>query len=93
MNKEKTEKGYSTKYALTQGVQAVTVTINDDPLRQKYVYVKGNNLHVQLIRGLTFFNELPEALANARKQAAKRVGSLERQLVEMRKLAKEPRVS
>lgn len=91
---KKTEKGYSTKYALTMGIHEVTLD-SEFSNDRNYVYTKASGmvLRQQLQRGKTYFTDLEEAKENARKQAVRKVASLEKQLSEMKKLAKAPQLA
>lgn len=84
-------KGYSTKYALTQGIQIVEV--EDPKPGEVYCHCKPapNYLPVQLIIGKTFFETVEAAEANAMEQAEKKIDSLKKALTKVRQLAKKPK--
>jgi len=92
---KKTEKGYSTKYALTQGVAEVVIDLeysSDD----KYAYTKpvsANDLRQQLIRGKTYFANLDDAIVAAKKMAERKVKSLKMELARMERLAVGPQLA
>jgi hypothetical protein len=93
----KTLAGYSTKYALTQGISKVKIDLfaglrtGDLPNDKDYVYTAGR-YHIQLIVGKTFFESIHDAEANARLQAKKKLVSLDKQRAEMVKLSLEPKM-
>lgn len=83
-------KGYSTKYALTKGIEAVEV--DDVDRDSKYQYCKADlGLGMQLVEGKTFFASSTDAEANAVEQANRKIASLEKSLTKMRALAKSPK--
>ena len=83
-------KGYSTKYALTTGIQPCTVEpLEDNP---KYVATCGR-LHQLLVRGRTFFESLDEAFLNAKEQAERKLKSLEKARRKLEVIALDPVVS
>ena len=73
-------KGWSTKYALTKGILAVTVENGSEEKETKYVYTIGRfGIGLQLIRGRTFFETEKEARENAIEQAQRKLKAIERQ--------------
>ncbi len=85
-------KGFSTKYALTSGIQPCTVRPQPDEPDSKYVYTVGR-IGVQLVRGKTFFESLDDAIENAREQALRKLRSLDRSSARIASLAATPLVS
>jgi hypothetical protein len=86
-----TEKGYSTKYALTQGIYAVTVDL-DLSDGKKYVYTlpPAGSIRQQLVRGKTYFAVLENAISEAKKMAERKVKSLKMELARTERLANNP---
>ncbi len=82
-------KGFSTKYALTQGIAEVEVEVGFAGT-PNYVYSKGP-YRDQFVVGQTFFTERDEALKNAREQACRKAVSLEKALAKVKALAVTPR--
>lgn len=78
-------KGYSTKYALTQGISIEDVEPGSNPA---YVYTRRNRN--QYVVGRTFFEDREAALANARAQAKRKAASLKKQLAKLEALAVTP---
>ena len=78
-------KGWSTKYALSTGIEACEVEI-----KGRYAYIR-NRFRTQLIREQTFFTEREDAIANARQQAANKIRSLGKQRAKLELLAIEPK--
>ena len=83
-------KGYSTKYALTLGIEEVEVHAVDNDT--KYVYTgRRGELGTQLVKGRNFFDKKEDAEKEAKKQATKEVVRLRRQLAKMAELEKNPK--
>ena len=80
-------KGFMIKYALSSGIKAVRVQKGSN---SEFVYTTGR-YPIQLRVGRTFFEDREEAIAAAKKMAAKKVVSLEKQLKKMRKLSENPK--
>ena len=86
-------KGYSTKYALTQGIQAVEINEAYGTPDSKYRYTKsidGDLRRLQLVVDKPFFETKEAAEENAREQARRKVASLEKQLGWARPLTENP---
>ena len=73
-------KGFSTKYALSNGIQEVEVELVPSG---EYVDNADGYL-TYLVLGKTFFKTREDAEHNARQQATKKIASLEKQLKELR---------
>lgn len=80
-------KGWSTKYALTEGVHEVTVEV-----KGRYAYTTGR-LHQQLAIGKEFFTDYQAAVFDAEWRAEKKIKSLKKQIEKLEKLAAEPKSS
>lgn len=80
-------KGFSTKYALTQGIAAVSVEREDG---SKYVYGRSNGYQSQYIVGVTFFESREDAIENAKQQAARKARSMRKRLAKIDRLAETP---
>jgi hypothetical protein len=80
-------KGFSTKYALSQGIQAVEV---EDVKSGKYVYTTDQYM-TQLVPGKTFFVSQDDAEREARRNAEAKIYSLEKQIEKLRVLAVTPK--
>jgi glycine/D-amino acid oxidase-like deaminating enzyme len=83
-------KGYSTKYALTQGIEAVTVEPGDGDARYVYTASKRLRNRNQYIVGKTFFESRDEAVTHAKQQAARKARALRKQLAKIDALAETP---
>ncbi len=92
--KPQTEKGYSVKYALTQGIQTVTIDLTRDS-QHNFVYTvaKVGEYRQQLRRGKTYFTVLDEAISAAKKVAERKVKSLKVKLAKMERLAAGPQLA
>lgn len=82
-------KGFSTKYALSQGIQVVEVRPGRGS-NAKYVYTTDSYM-TQLVPGETFFVSREEAVHEARCQAAAKITSLENQIRKLSELAVTPK--
>jgi hypothetical protein len=93
--------GYSTKYALTQGIYKVEIDLeyggDPEPKKGDAVYSSDHkypgSVRQQLHYGKTFFENVHDAEENARSQAKKKLTSLDRQRAEMVKLALKPKMA
>jgi hypothetical protein len=74
-------KGFSTKYALSNGIQEVEVELVPSG---EYVDNADGYL-TYLVLGKTFFEHQNDAEHNARQQATKKIASLEKQITKLRK--------
>lgn len=92
MSKAKTERGYSTKYALTIGIQAVTVDLEASN-GKTYAYTVPNEYighRQQLRRGKEYFTDPADAIQNAKMRAERKVTALKKELASMERLAANP---
>lgn len=80
-------RGFSTKYALTQGIAAVSVVREGN---SKYVYGRTNGYQNQYIVGVTFFESREEAIENAKQQAVRKARALRKQLAKIDRLTEMP---
>lgn len=81
-------KGFSTKCALSQGIQDVEVRPGRP--NEKCVYTTDQYM-TQLVPGKTFFESREEAVHEARCQAAAKITSLENQIRKLSELAVTPK--
>ena len=92
ISKPTTERGYSTKYALTTGIQAVVVDMQYAS-SGGFVYTVANE-HIghrqQLRPNKNYFTDLNLAIANAKEQATAKLASLAKQVSRMERLAANP---
>ena len=85
-------KGYSTKYALTQGIQTVEVEDQKPDVKSKYVFIK-DQYDVELEYGINFFESAAAAEIAAMQAAKRKVISLNKSLAKVKVLARKPRWS
>ena len=85
-------KGYSTKYALTQGIQTVEVEDQKPDVKSKYVFIK-DQYDVELEYGINFFESADAAEIAAKQMAKRRVINLNKQLDKVKPLTRKPRWS
>lgn len=86
------EKGYSIKYALTEGIIPVTVEtgLGSGYGNGRFVYTVGQH-RVQLIRNNTFWETKEAAEKYAKQLAERKIASLKKALAKMEVLAKTPK--
>lgn len=84
---EETVHGYLVKYALSSGIEECTAEVGNFG----YVYIRGNYGSTQAKLGTTFFTGRDEAEAAARKMALRKIASMEKQIIKLRKLAEQPK--
>lgn len=80
-------RGFSTKYALTKGIEEVEVnpSLSGDA---KYVYIT-NGYPNQLVVGRDFFEDRSAAERDARRRATEKIAALERQIARLVKKVRE----
>jgi hypothetical protein len=87
----KTEQGFCTKYALTQGIFEVTIDLDyGGGSGNTYAYALGGRVPLQLKRGAEFFKTREEAETNAKQRAQRKAESLRRDLQRMEVMATHP---
>lgn len=81
-------RGFSTKYALTKGIEEVEVnpSLSGDA---KYVYCITKGYPTQLVVGRDFFEDRGAAERDARRRATEKIASLERQIARLVKKMRE----
>lgn len=81
-------RGFSTKYALTKGIEEVEVnpSLSGDA---KYVYYITNGYSNQLVVGRDFFEDRSAAERDARRRATEKIAALERQIARLVKKVRE----
>lgn len=79
-------KGFSTKYALTNGIREVEVSYGTGG----YVYT-ADRYSTQLVPGKTFFKTRKEAELVAQRRATEKIASLEKQIEKLHQLALFPK--
>jgi len=92
ISKPTIERGYSTKYALTTGIQPVIVDLQYASSRG-FVHTVANKYighRQQLKPNKTYFTDLNLAIANAKEQAIAKLASLRKQVSRMERLAANP---
>lgn len=72
-------RGFSTKYALTKGIEEVEVRVSESG-DTRYVYTTDTKYPIQLVVGRDFFEDRATAECDARERAIKRIAALERQI-------------
>jgi hypothetical protein len=78
--------GYSTKYALTKGIERV---VGEWGNQGTYVYV--GSFSLQLKPNVDFFPTTEAAEADAKLKAVRKLQSLRKQIEQMERLAKKPK--
>lgn len=83
-------RGYSTKYALSTGIQVVETNPLLTVSNSAYRYTKGP-YRIQLKLGTDLFETRQEAVDKAKEMAKKKILSLEKSIKKMKVLAQHPK--